>query len=140
MMARGELTNPADDYVPWVTIGSAGVAICSFLILMGMWLGPQKDVPQTLVKITSQLQEIYTRMDKNAWAIESLKTQVDGLTVSNSVGEKDRNKLREDLRDLKTLVTQLETTAVTREILLEWKADFEQRNRNLSTPPLPKAK
>jgi uncharacterized protein YoxC len=133
-------TKMANGAAPWVTIASAVVAVCSFFILLGMWLGPQKDVPQQLTEVRAMLTEMKGRLDKTDWAIEALKNQTNGLGMQLSVSAEDRNKIWDAVRDLKTSVTKLEATAISREILLEWNAELEQRNKNISAPPIPKAK
>lgn len=131
-------TRIANAFAPWVPIGGTIVGVMSFFILVGMWLGPQKDVPAQLATILARLNEINSRVDKMDWAMDALKSTTQALGMQQSVEVMERNKLADSVRDIKNIITRLESTAVTREVFTEWKSDLERRNRNLSTPALTK--
>jgi hypothetical protein len=122
----------AHDSVPWVTIGSAAVAVCSFLILLGMWVGPQKDVPEQLDKLMTRIDSVDGRLSKIEWANESQKTQIGLLGNQMAVESSERNKIADALRDVKSAVDGINANYLKREIFIEWKAEFEARTRDLN--------
>jgi hypothetical protein len=127
----------ANGAAPWVTLGSACVAVFSFFILLGMWLGPQKDVPAQLTEVRALLNEMKGRLDKTDWRLDALQNQANGIGMQVSVAIEDKSKLWNEFRDLKTNFDKLESISITREAFLEWKSEFEARTRT-TTPQLRK--
>jgi hypothetical protein len=119
----------ADGAAPWVTIGSAIVAVCSFFILLGMWLGPQKEVPDQLDRLLLRVDSVDGRLSKIEWANESQKTQIGLLGNQMAIESSERNKVADQLRDLKSVVDTIAASYLKRETFVEWKAFFEAKTQ-----------
>ncbi len=113
----------------WIPVLTVVGTICSGLILLGMVLGPQKDVPAQLDKLLLRVDSVDGRLSKIEWANESQKTQLNMLGNQMAVESSERNKISVALGELKTTVDTIKASYLQREIWVEWKAKYEAEAR-----------
>ena len=124
----------AKEFLPWVTIGSAAVAVCSFFILLGMFVGPQKDMPAQLEKLLLRVDSVDGRLSKIEWANESQKTQLNLLGNQMAVESSERNKVATALSELKSVVDTIKASYLQRETFIEYKASNDARLNSFQPP------
>lgn len=120
----------------WIGIGGAIFGVLSFCMILGMWIGPLKELPAQYNVILTKLSAMDKRVDETDWSMKSMASRQDAFAGQVLASSEDRAKIWDRLRSVDTDAQHLKSTALTREDFVEWLAALGARNKGISVPPL----
>lgn len=136
VLPGGSVNKLVQDSKAWIGLVGAIISVPTFCVMLGMCFGPLRDMPAQFATILAQLQAINGRMDKSDWAIDALKSKTDAMGAQMARDDQERSRIWDNVRKIETVATRLSDNTLSREMFIEWKAALENRNRNISAPPL----
>jgi len=125
MTLSGEEIQWPSNLWTWIQIAGFVVGIIGFFIMLGMTLGPLKDVV-TRVKIMED------KISQNEYSIKDLQARTTATGERMNGSETDRRDIHAKL----TLVAQKAESDVTKLEFVEWIRVFERQNKTIYAPPL----
>ena len=125
MTLSGEDIQWPGDLWTWVQIAGFVVGIIGFFIMLGMTLGPLKDV-------VARVKVMEDKISQNEYAIKDLQARATAGGERLNGSESDRRDIHAKL----TLVAQKAESDVTKLEFVEWIRVFERQNKAIYAPPL----